>query len=151
MKKSKSRKDKESPFAGVGRMCRPCWDVGPARRGNTLVLVAAILVLLVIIASAYLTRTQAQRITSTAVQGAQQRDDNVKVLADWIAQEASDALFVWRVDDAVYSWGAIADANVPRLPPPRDATRYGIDWNFPYNFAPYHTVPVTNWPDPPAF
>ncbi|MCH7475375.1 MAG: hypothetical protein IIA27_11965, partial [Gemmatimonadetes bacterium] len=61
--------------------------------------------------------------------------------------------------------GALADSNTPRLSPLRNPMRYGVDQDVvdnntglppfdglpdhPYNFAPYHVVPFTNWPDGP--
>lgn len=124
------------------------------RRGNTLVLVAGILVLLVIIATSYLATTQTQRNTSVAQQAAAQREDNSEVIAEMVAQELADALFVWPVDwddpalyDNLGNVVGVADANFPRKRPAPDAVRYGFDEDFPYNFAPYHTVPFTNWLD----
>ena len=47
------------------------------RRGNTMVLVVGILVLLAIIATSYLTRTHAGRVTAISQQRASLRDDSV--------------------------------------------------------------------------
>ena len=69
-----------------------------ARRGNAMILVAGILVLLVVIATAYITRTQGGRTTAIAVQQAETRDTNAKVIAGALAQEVADPLFAWRVD-----------------------------------------------------
>ncbi|MHC5023843.1 MAG: hypothetical protein ACYTGG_08015, partial [Planctomycetota bacterium] len=112
-----------------------------ARRGNSLVLVAGVLVLLVIVATAYLSRTGAGRITAVAQQDTQVRDDVGLIIADLIAREISEALF---------------PREVRRLPIRADAMRYGRDNTFVpgvgraagYNFAPYEVVPFTNWPDP---
>jgi archaellin len=56
------------------------------RRGNALVLVSAMLVLLTLIAAAYLTRTRSQRVTASAMQetaGGTRRSDIVgKQLAE---------------------------------------------------------------------
>lgn len=147
----------------VGRAPRTP-HTSPHRRGNTLVLVAGILVLLVIIATSYLTTTQTQRGTSIAQQASSQRDDNSELIAEKIAAEIRDALFVWPIDvddpglgDFFSGFGFfnVADANFPRKHPAPDAARYGVDrqfifgeWvTFGYNFAPYHTVPFTNLPD----
>lgn len=130
----------------------------PVRRGNTLILVSAVLVLLVIVATGYITRTQAQRGTAVATQAASQRDDNTRVLADALAQELADHLFVWPIDRnlaEIYHGfapntlpdGYVVSANVPRRRPFAGAMRYGYESAFPYNAAPFHTVPVTNWPD----
>lgn len=133
------------------------------RRGNTLVLVAAVLALLVIIATAYVTRTQSQRQVSVAQQSSAMRGENVEVIAETLADRVADALFVWPVDPADPAiWDSdgfptlAADPNFPRKKPDPNASRYGTDvqWlngdrvTFPYNRAPYHTVPFTNWPTP---
>ena len=127
------------------------------RRGNTIVLVVGILVLLVIIATAYISRTHAGRVTSLATQRATLRDDNAQVIADSIASEIAEALFVRPIDPTDPALAAgVADPNYPHLAIRPDALRYGVDPNdangdllsdFPYNFAPYHVVPFTNWPD----
>jgi hypothetical protein len=131
------------------------------RRGNTIVLVSAVLVLLVITAAAFLTRSQAGRTTSRAINDAEQRGAKVRTIAEALANEAALALFPRPVDVA-YGVG-VTDSNAPRLTPPIDAVRYGIDQDryvnatqavgsdgfpdFPANFAPYWVVPWTNWPD----
>ncbi|MDY7107738.1 MAG: hypothetical protein SYC29_03790, partial [Planctomycetota bacterium] len=127
-----------------------------ARRGNTMILVAGILALLVVIAAAYITRTQGGRVTATAVQHSATRDNNAGIIADTIAEEIAGALFADPVnpDDQFWALG-LADSNARRLSPEPDALRYSVDRDanqngrpdFPYNFAPYHTVPFTNWPD----
>ena len=66
----------------------------PERRGNTIVLVTGILVLLVIIATAYVSRTQAGRTTATAATTAGLRLDLQQVIADMLAEEISGANFV---------------------------------------------------------
>lgn len=120
------------------------------RRGNTIVLVTGILVLLVIIATGYITRTQSGRVTAPAQQRAELHEDAVNILADSLATTVAEALFVRPIDTT----GLIGvpfqpmNSNVRRLSAPPDAVRYGVDPNFPYNFAPYHVVPFTNWPDP---
>ncbi|MCH8344488.1 MAG: hypothetical protein IH983_10925 [Planctomycetes bacterium] len=128
------------------------------RRGNTIVLVVGILVLLVIIATAYISRTHAGRVTAAATQRATLRDDNAQVIADSIASEIAEALFVRPLVPLPSSGLGPALTSAPRLPIPPDALRYGVDPNdadgnlqsdYPYNFAPYHVVPFTNWPDGP--
>jgi hypothetical protein len=147
------------------------------RRANTLVLVAGILVLLVIIATAYITRTQAGRITSQATMKADFRDTNARSIAEQLAQIPADALFVWPVDSASDPY--VNDPARPRKPAsshwPRllpeiwNSDLFGTDRDIfdnttlallpfgdrqpdhPYNFAPYYTVPNTNWPDPVSF
>ena len=119
------------------------------RRGNTIVLVVGILVLLVIIATAYISRTHAGRVTAAATQRANLRDDNAQVIADSIASEIAEALFVRPIAFAFGPAGAVPDSNAPRLPILPDALRYDFDPDYPYNFAPYHVVPFTNWLDEP--
>src|SRR5438477_1594685 len=122
------------------------------RRGNTLVLVTGILVLLVIIATAYVTRTQAGRTTAKATEEAGLRDDNAHTIANTLAQEICDALFVQEIDptDPVLVPGRPAPAGTRRFSLIDSQIRYGVDSNvnFPYNIAPYQVVPFTNWPDP---
>ena len=64
-----------------------------ARRGNTIVLVTAILVLLVIIATAFVSRTRAVRQTSAAQQSAAGRDGRGESVGVNVAQEIASALF----------------------------------------------------------
>ena len=145
-----------------------------ARRASTLVLVIGILALLVIIATSYVTRTHGGRVVAVAIQRAEQRENNARVIGDMIAQEIAGSLFVRPVDDV--SSGDPLDSNKPRLPSVAfDADgsgvidfdeiphRYGVDPidrvgsglagagpdgfpDYPFNFAPYHVVPFTNWP-----
>jgi len=67
-------------------------------RANTLVLVTAILVLLVIIATAFLVRSQSGRAQAAAQQKSVAREARVETIAADIAQEVADALFVKRID-----------------------------------------------------
>ena len=141
------------------------------RRGNTLVLVTAILVLLVIIATAYVGRTRSIRATAAAQQQAAVVIDRSRVIGGEIANEVAEALFVRPVEvqyDAAGApiappqdafFGGTVSSNWPRLPILPDEVRYGIDrlrltnasgerfYAFPYNVAPYATIPWTNWPD----
>ena len=159
--------------------CLPSRDNRRRRsaRGNVMVLVTASLALLVLIATGFLTRTRSGRLTAIAHRDVRLADNNAKLIADMIAQEIGQALFVRPIDadpmngtgdPAVFAGGA-ADSNYPRLLPWVNASRYGIDpgddffngtgytafaaepadglKDFPYNFAPYHVVPWTNWPD----
>lgn len=121
---------------------------GSLRRGNTIVLVTGILVLLVIIATAYVTRTQAGRVTATAQQRAILRDDLARNIADSLAAELAEALFVHPINLAPATPVQNVDSNAPRLPPAPNAVRYGVDPNFPFNFAPYSVAPTTNFNDP---
>ena len=127
------------------------------RRGNTMVLVVAILVLLAIVATSYLTRTHAGRFVAISLQRSSLRDDSSRAIAEALAAEIAGALFPARVDDRnllgdpeVWQFGRVADANYPRRQTFANALRYDFDSNAAYNFAPYHVVPFTNWPDPPC-
>ena len=68
------------------------------RRGNALVLVAGALVLLVIIASAYLSSAQGIRQTAKAQRRTVNVDAAAGVIAEDIAREISEALFVREID-----------------------------------------------------
>lgn len=143
------------------------------RRGNTIVLVVGILVLLVIIATSFVTRTHAGRVTSTAQSRASLRDDNADVIARSIAAEIAEALFVRPVSPADPAFTSPANTTassvIPRLAIPPGSLRHGVDlganlqpqglgpdgqpWTsddvlfFPYNRAPFEVIPWTNWPD----
>lgn len=143
-------------------------------RGNTIVLVTAILVLLVIIATAFVGRTRAVRDISAAQQSAAGRDGRAESIGVDVASEIAGALFAKpvdtndpfaRVDNSVSPSVVVASASWPRLAPPLDAERYSIDRDvlpfaggtnifngdgypdFGYNSAPYETKAWTNWPD----
>ena len=134
-------------------------EVSAPRRGNSIVLVMGILVLLVIIATAFITRTHAGRVTSSAMQRTTLRDDNARVIAEMLAYEIGMALFPHPIDpnDPEVVLGNVATSDFARLSALRNPVRYGVDQDndgnglpdFPYNFAPYHVVPFTNWPDGP--
>ncbi|MFM9181871.1 MAG: hypothetical protein ACKOV8_11625 [Phycisphaerales bacterium] len=152
-----------------------------ARRANTLVLVTAILVLLVILATAFLVRSQSGRAQAAAEQKATGREHRVEAVAAEVAQHVADALFVRRIDPSSLP-SQVADnqgtglagqpifgeflarSDYPRLPPEPLAVRYGVDYvdtvnNVSlaaaaggdgfidgYNYAPFSTIPFTNWP-----
>jgi len=135
-----------------------------ARRGNTIVLVVGVLVLLAIIATSFVTRTHAGRVTATGMQRARVRQDFARDVAEQVAQEISQSLFVRPLDlndpcldpnNPPATCVGVADSSFPRLAPV--GPRYGIDrrfdnngtlvLDFGYNYAPYHVVPWTNWPD----
>ncbi len=128
----------------------------PARRGNAMILVTGVLVLLVIIATAYVTRTQTGRVTSVAAQRLTERQPIGDRIGGDIADMIRDHLFVQLVDPALYAPGEIASSNDPRLPIRPDAVRFGRD-NFdengdgvidhPYNFPPFEVRAATNVPD----
>jgi hypothetical protein len=116
-----------------------------ARRANTLVLVTAILVLLVILATAFLVRSQSGRAQAAAEQKATGREHRVEAVAAEIAQHVADALFVRRIDPSSLP-AQVADnqatglagqpifgeflarSDYPRLPPEPLAVRYGVDY-----------------------
>ena len=58
------------------------------RRGNAIVLVVGILVLLVIIATGYLTRTHAGRVTAVSQQQTAMREDNARVVAQFASHSS---------------------------------------------------------------
>ena len=114
-------------------------------RANTLVLVTAILVLLVIIATAFLVRSQSGRAQAAAQQKSVAREARVETIAADIAQEVADALFVKRIDrnrmaeqvSANQASGLagqpifgefLARSDYPRLPAEPLAIRYGVDY-----------------------
>ncbi len=143
--------------------------VRSARRGNTIVLVTAILVLLVILATAFVSRTRAVRATSAAQQGAAGRDGRAESVGVNVAGEIAGALFAKpvsvnpngspvdpfaRLDNSVTPAVVVASSSWPRDAAPLDASRYSIDRDagnglplFGYNFAPYEVKAWTNWPD----
>ena len=133
-----------------------------SRRGNTLVLVTAILVLLVIIATAYITRAQGGRVIAAAQRKAIDREDRSELAVGVIANEIASNLFPKLVDQgndpSVFN-GGVATSSTPRLSRPfwvgQKLDRYMVDPQTdgdgnpiaPYNFAPYETKAWTNWPD----
>ncbi len=131
------------------------------RRGNTLVLVTAILVLLVIIATAYISRTQGGRVIAAAQRKTIDREDRADLAAGVLTREIGDSLFPRLVDqaDPGVANGGVATSSSPRLSRPfwagQKLDRYMVDPQVngdgvpiaPYNFAPYETRPWTNWPD----
>jgi hypothetical protein len=116
-----------------------------AARGNTLVLVTAILVLLVIIATAFLVRAQSGRAQAAAQQKSTARADRVEAIGETMAQQVADALFVKRIDPSSINaqvnanratglagqplFGEyLARSDYPRLPADPLAIRYGVDY-----------------------
>lgn len=141
----------------------------PARRGNTLVLVTAILVLLVIVATAYISRTQAGRNVSAAQQAAAGRDQRVQSIAEDMAGQIGAAIFPQPVDPGAIGAGLglgyrqdpndpsirTVVSSFPRLQTPADARPFQIDRDFNFDLLPdfaynapsYVVSPWTNWPD----
>ncbi|MCP3980235.1 MAG: hypothetical protein GY716_13095, partial [bacterium] len=122
------------------------------RRGNTLILVAGVLALLTIIASVFITRTKGTRDSAAAVQKTMMNQTRVDHIAEMLAEEVTQALFVepfvplfvhnradsnWsrqRTESAQYVGTLVHERN-------------GWDPSNPFNFAPHRVVPWTNWPD----
>lgn len=144
-------------------MAAPRYPLPVSRRGNTLVLVTALLVLLVIVATAYLGRTRGERALAGAQQQSQLKENRAEVIADNLASEIAESLFVrpipknilpLRIQGGVVTQPA-ASSNVVRLQIPTSAVRHGPDWTpanttagtYEYNQPMYQTVPWTNWPD----
>lgn len=149
-----------------------------ARRGSTMILVVAMLVLLLIVATAFVGRAQSSRFLASAQQLTAAQTDRVGPIAHAVTEEIAQSLFVQPVDktDAalvapfVDVFAPVGSSAVPRIVASANETRYSVD---PldalnnsslatgsdglidgYNFAPYEVRPWTNWPDvyniPPA-
>ena len=103
-------------------------------RANAIVLVSAVLVLLVIIGTAYVVRSQGGRLQAAASQASSGRSSRAETIAQGIAQEVADALFPRLIDrnrmaDQVAANRAtglqnrplfgeyLARSDFPRLPP----------------------------------
>ncbi|MDB4775802.1 hypothetical protein OAG62_01620, partial [bacterium] len=147
----------------------------PKPRGNTLVLVTVILVLLVIIAVAFISRTQGGRVIAAAQRKAIDREDRAEIAVGAVQDLVGGDLFPGLVDpsDPLVQGGLAASSATPTLsldsltlnqggnPVTQEIVRYGVDPSgfdaaigtdslaYPYNFAPFQTVPWTNWPDVP--
>lgn len=125
------------------------------RRGNSMVLVAGILVLLVIIATAFITRAQTSRLTAASQLAASKRNDTSRAIADSLAQIVSEALFVRKIIDDPNDNISPNNSNfaLGRFDP--FAVRYEWDVqrrnnpndDFAFNHPPFQVVPFTNWPD----
>jgi hypothetical protein len=141
----------------------------PGRRGNSMVLVAGLLVLLVIIVAAFLSSSRGTRELAAAQRERSLRSASVNDVAEQLADEIAGALFARPIDsvgignpaelpnpaDRDLAFEQLRDGNRPRLEPLPDSRRYGTDWDadgdgrpeVTWNTAPYHVVPWTNWPD----
>ena len=114
------------------------------RRGNTLVLVTAILVLLVIIATAYISRTQGGRVIAAAQRKAIDREDRADLAAGVVSREIADTLFPRLVDplDPAVRLGFAATSSRPRLARPfwngQKLDRYMVDPQLNANGGPWH-------------
>ncbi len=134
-----------------------------------MILVVSMLVLLVIIAAAFVSRAQSGRVLASAEQLTAAQTDRVGPIAHTVSKEIAQSLFVQPVDprDAalVDSQVPIASASsaVARIIPNPSQTRFSIDQVDGlnnktlaqgsdgiidgYNFAPFEVRPWTNWPD----
>jgi len=140
------------------------------RRGSTMILVVSMLVLLVLIAAAFVSRAQSGRVLAAAQQGAASQSDRIGPIANAVTDEIAGSLFPRAVDGRDANLGnntagivPSASPAVPRLTADDNAIRYGVDVldrlnnstlaTNPdgiidgYNFAPYEVRPWTNWPD----
>jgi hypothetical protein len=99
----------------------------PCRRGNALVLVSAMLVLLTLIAAAYLSRTRTQRITAAAIQETAGESRRAETIGKQLATEIAQHLFVRPIDPVGAANYVGGDSAGNRLPPPPEAVRYGIE------------------------
>jgi hypothetical protein len=142
-------------------------SLGARHRGNSLILVTAILVLLVIVATAFISRTQAGRQVSSAQQAATQRDVRADAIREDLARMLGDALFPQPIDPAALgvAGGFRQDPSdpsirtvtnlVPRLRIEPSARPFSVDRDsnadlvpdFPYNAVTFEVRPWTNWPD----
>ena len=117
-----------------------------APRGNTLILVIGILVLLVLIAIMFVVKSQSIRITASAQREAARINEQARTIGRSVASEIAIQLFpseLVPMDDT----SEPSSANSRRKAPLTDAIRYGHDRNAPFNFAPYDVIPWTNPPD----
>jgi len=114
-----------------------------------MIMVTALLVLLVIIASAFLTRTQASRLISSAQQSTQSRQQRIEPIMEAVVHEVAGALFPKPIDvddpalrsgplappnPAGYGYPRVASSSYPRVDPTigndpavRAMVRYGVD------------------------
>lgn len=119
------------------------------RFGNALILVVGILVLLVLVATAFITRTQSGRATAVAQRDVSKINDRARTIATQIADETAQALFAKPIVSTAQI--PVESANVRRGAPYDESLRYGHDKNYPFNYAPYEVIPWTNPPDDPSF
>ena len=108
-----------------------------------MILVVSILVLLVILAAAFVSRTQGARLTASAQQQSAAQTDRIGPIAHAVTEEVAQALFVRPVNPAdpslIAPGNGIASSAYPRLAPMMDVplpgsayvpgaqTRYSVD------------------------
>ena len=147
-------------------------DKTACRRGSVLVLVAGILVLLLVVAFAYLSRTKSERVTSVAHQTNSRELDRATAVRDDLAREIAEHLFPRPFDPTQVDTfvpppplvPALEDPNEARYPIDPTSRRYSIADSFDniagtyllggdgvpdfwWNVAPHSVKPWTNWPD----
>ena len=115
------------------------------RRANALILVVGILVLLVLVATAFITKTQSGRITSVAQRDSAQINDRNQSTMKAVADEIGDALFPRLIVPTLEA--SVGSANARRDDPNLITPRFGHDPSYPFNYAPFEVVPWTNPPD----
>jgi hypothetical protein len=141
------------------------------RRGSTMILVVSMLVLLVIIATVFVSRAQSLRVLSSAQQLTAAQTDRTGPIAHTVSDEVAQSLFVQPIDQTDRALADLqvpipsASTAVPRIIPNQFQTRFSVDQidrmnnstlaQVPagdgiidgYNFAPFEVRPWTNWPD----
>ena len=119
-------------------------------RGSVLIMVVAILVLLVILATIFLSRGRSIRLLSVVGQNTSSIDSRSNEFSRQLSLQIGNSLLGQPVN-ALYETehpGEIsASSAFPLLPPIPNSVRYWVDENYKYNFAPYEVRPWTNWPD----
>ncbi|MCH2147178.1 MAG: hypothetical protein MK073_05120, partial [Phycisphaerales bacterium] len=99
------------------------------RRANALILVVGILVLLVLVATAFITKTQSGRVTSVAQRDSAQINDRNQSTMKAVADEIGDALFPRLVVPTLEA--TIGSANARRDDPSLSTPRFGHDPSYP--------------------
>ena len=99
-----------------------------ARRGNALVLVSALLVMLTLIAAAYLSRTRTQRITAAAIHDTTADSTRANQIAQQLAGDVAQHLFLRPIDPNGEGAGYFGgNSNAARRPPSPYDARYGVE------------------------
>ena len=91
------------------------------RFGNALILVVGILVLLVLVATAFITRTQSGRVTAVAQRDVAKINDRARTIATQVADETALSLFAKPI--VVTNQIPASSANTRRGEPRSDALR----------------------------
>ena len=115
-------------------MSIPSTPAQTSRRGNALVLAASVLVLLVIIATTFVSRTQTGRATAAAVRKEAERQDSVDGVGEDIAQLVANALFVRPVDAVRQRWRARIGEPLPGETLEDDADGLNFAFSLPSTF-----------------